>query len=137
MLVLPTATYRAAAFLRAAQALSLQCVVASDQAPTLAGLMEGRVLTLNLGSFDEAADSAAAFAGRWPVDAVVGVDEASVLTAAHIAARLRVGGNTVDAVAATRDKRRMRSLLMHAAVRRPRWDCRAWSSPSTWRRVAG
>lgn len=119
MLVLPTATYRATAFLRAAEGLGLQCVVASDEAPTLAGLMEGRVLTLNLGSFDEAAERAAAFAERWPVDAVVGVDEASVLAAAHIAARLGVGGNPVDAVAATRDKRRMRSLLADAAVRQP------------------
>ena len=81
--------------------------------------MQGRVLTVTLGSLEEASERAAAFAERWPVDAVVGVDEASVLIAAHIAARLRVRGNPVDAVAATRDKRRMRSLLADAAVRQP------------------
>ena len=48
MLVLPTETYRATAFLRAAEALGLEVVVASNEAPTLAALMEGRVLTLDL-----------------------------------------------------------------------------------------
>ena len=63
MLVLPTETYRATAFLRAAEALSLDVVVASNEAPTLARLMEGRVLTLDLGHPDESADLAAAFDG--------------------------------------------------------------------------
>jgi biotin carboxylase len=121
MLIIPTATYRATAFLRAADALRVECVVASDEAPTLVALMEGRMLTLDLGHPEEAADRAEVFAQRWPVDAVVGVDEASVLAAAHIAARLSVNRNPVEAVAATRDKRRLRTLLDRAAVRQPRW----------------
>ena len=121
MLILPTATYRATAFLRAAGALGLQCVVASDEAPALAALMDGRVLTLDLGHPEEAADRAAAFVQKWPVDAVVGVDEASVLTAAHIATRLGVARNPLEAVAATRDKRRLRALLAAASVAQPRW----------------
>ena len=121
MLILPTATYRAGAFLRAAERQGIECVVASEEAPTLARLMEGRVLTLDLGNPGEAADAAAAFAEHRPVDAVVGVDEASVLTAAHVAARIGVGRNPVAAVAATRDKRRMRTLLAGAAVAQPAW----------------
>jgi biotin carboxylase len=121
MLILPTATYRATAFLRAAEALGVQCVVASDEPPTLAALMDGRVLTLDLGHPDEAADRAAAFVQKWPVDAVVGVDEASVLAAAHIATRLGVARNPLEAVAATRDKRRLRALLAAASVTQPRW----------------
>jgi biotin carboxylase len=121
MLILPTATYRATAFLRAANGLGVECVVASDEAPTLAGLMEGRVLTLDLGRPDEAAERAAAFADRWPVDAVLAVDEASVLTAAHIAERLSMARNPSGAVAATRDKRRLRALLGAAGIPQPRW----------------
>jgi biotin carboxylase len=121
MLVLPTATYRATAFLRAAGALGVESVVASDEAPTLATRMEGRVLTLDLGTPAESAERAAVFAERWPVDAVIGVDEASVLTAAHVATRLGFAGNPVEAVAATRDKRRMRGLLDAAALAQPRW----------------
>jgi biotin carboxylase len=121
MLVLPTATYRASAFLRAVEALGIECVIASDEAPTLAGLMTGRVLVLDLGRPEEAAGSAMAFAHRWPVDAVVGVDEASVVTAAHIAAALGVVHNPVAAVAATRDKRQLRTLLAAAGVPQPAW----------------
>jgi biotin carboxylase len=121
MLVLPTATYRASAFLRAADALGLECIVASEEAPTLAALMEDRVLTLDLGDPEEAAVRAATFAERSPVDAVIGVDEASVLTAAHVADRLGLARNPVEAVAATRDKRRLRALLDAAGVRQPRW----------------
>jgi biotin carboxylase len=121
LLVLPTATYRATAFLRAAAALGIECVIASDEAPTLAALMEGQVLTLDLGRPGEAAERAAAFARRWPVDAVVGVDEAAVLTAAHIAVRLGLATNPLAAVATTRDKRRLRAVLDEAGVAQPRW----------------
>src|SRR5437879_5591458 len=121
LLVLPTGTYRATAFLRAAERLGLEVVVASEEAPTLAGMMQGRVLTLDLGDPAEAAERAAEFSGRHPVDAVVGVDEAAVLTAAHVAERLGLRASPVDAVAATRDKRLMRSRLAAAGVRQPRF----------------
>jgi biotin carboxylase len=121
MLVLPTATYRATAFLRAAEGLGLECVVASDEAPTLAALMRGRVLTLDLGDPEDAAVRAATFAEQWPVDAIIGVDEASVLTAAHLATALGIARNPIEAVGATRDKRRLRARLDEASVRQPRW----------------
>jgi biotin carboxylase len=121
LLVLPTATYRASAFLNAVDALGIDCVIASDEAPTLAGLMTGRVLALDLGRPDKAAETAVAFARQWPIDAVVGVDEASVLSAAHIAAALGMVHNPVAAVAATRDKRRLRALLAAGGVPQPGW----------------
>jgi hypothetical protein len=84
--------------------------------------MDGRVITLDLHHPEEAADRAAAFHERWPVDAVVGVDEASVVTAAHIAERLNVERrNPVAAVEATRDKRLMRRCLAGAGVHQPRF----------------
>ncbi len=121
MLVLPTATYRATAFLRAAADLDLEVVVASNEAPTLAALMEGRVLTLDLQRPGESADRAMEFSARWPVDAVVGVDEASVVTAANIAERLGITlHNPVSAVEATRDKRLLRRRLTAAGLAQPR-----------------
>jgi biotin carboxylase len=120
MLVLPTETYRATAFLRAAEKLGLDIVVASNEAPTLASLMDGHVLTLDLRRPDESADRAAAFAAKWPVDAVIGVDESSVVTAAHVAQRLGTPRrNQVASVEATRDKREMRGRLTAAGVRQP------------------
>jgi biotin carboxylase len=121
MLILPTETYRATAFLRAAEELRLQVVVASNEAPTLATLMEGRVLTLDLHRPAESAGRAAEFAARRPIDAVVGVDEGSVITAANIAARLGVKQrNPIESVAATRDKRLLRRRLTAAGMVQPR-----------------
>jgi biotin carboxylase len=120
MLVLPTETYRATAFLRAAASLGLDVVVASNEAPTLATLMRGHVLTLDLHAPSDSADRASEFDAEWPVDAVVGVDEASVITAAHIAERLQVKRrNSVAAVQATRDKRLLRQRLTEAGLPQP------------------
>ncbi|MHB8488406.1 MAG: ATP-grasp domain-containing protein [Candidatus Dormibacteria bacterium] len=120
MLVLPTETYRATAFLQAAETLGLAVVVASNEAPTLAALMEGRVLTLDLRHPAESAERAALFARRWPVDAVVGVDEGSVVTAAAIAERLDMRRrNPVQSVKATRDKRLLRNCLAGAGLPQP------------------
>jgi biotin carboxylase len=122
MLVLPTETYRATAFLRAAAVLGLDVVVASNEAPTLATLMRGHVLTLDLHAPSESRDRATEFHAQWPVDAVVGVDEASVITAAHVAERLQTPRrNPVAAVAATRDKRLLRQRLTDAGLPQPRF----------------
>jgi len=120
MLILPTETYRATAFLRAAEELTLDIVVASNEAPTLAALMEGRVLTLDLGRPMESAERAAEFARRWPIDAVVGVDEGSVVTAAAVARRIGTPRrNPVEAVQATRDKRLLRRCLTGCGLAQP------------------
>ena len=120
MLILPTETYRATPFLRAAEELHLDVVVASNEAPTLATLMEGRVLTLDLRRPEDLADRAEAFANRWPIDAVVGVDEGSVVTAATVAERLRtLRRNPLAAVQATRDKRLLRTVLSATPLTQP------------------
>jgi hypothetical protein len=122
MLILPTETYRATAFLRAAEELHLDVVVASNEAPTLATLMDGHVLTLDLRHPEESADRAAAFAVRWPIDAVVGVDEGSVVTAATVAERLgTTHRNPVGAVQATRDKRLLRKVLAGTLLAQPQF----------------
>jgi biotin carboxylase len=122
MLILPTETYRATAFLQAAGVLGVEVVVASNEAPTLAALMDGRVLTLDLSHPDESAERALAFAEQWPIDAVVGVDEGSVVTAATIDERLgTTQRNPIAAVEATRDKRRLRKCLTGSGLRQPRY----------------
>ena len=109
MLILPTATYRATAFLRAAAVLGLEAVVASEEAPTLVALMEGHVLTVDLRDPGQAAERAAAFAQSWPVDSVIGVDEASVITAVTIATRTQASVEPLGSLASTFRYARIRS----------------------------
>lgn len=117
VLVLPTSTYRAADFLDAAAALGAEVVVASEQAQAMAATMGNRAVHIDL--CDPSA-AARAIAGAAPgVDAVVGVDEQGVLVAAEAAALLGLAHNPVAAVAATRDKVRMREVLTAAGLLQP------------------
>jgi biotin carboxylase len=122
LLLLPTRTYRAAAFLEAAARLGLDVVVGSDEGSSLGHLMAGRQLVVDLGRPAEAAERAAELARAHPLDGVVGVDEAAVTAAAAVAARLGLRHSPPGAVAATRDKRRLRAALASAGVPQPAWE---------------
>jgi biotin carboxylase len=116
LLLLPTATYRAADFLTAARALGAEVVVASERRLVSMG---GAQLTLDLRRPESAAESIAALAEEKPLDAVVAVDDQGVRVAALAAARLGLPGNPPEAAAATRDKAAMRRALAAAGVPQP------------------
>jgi biotin carboxylase len=118
LLVLPTSTYRASDFLDAARSLGVEVVVASEEAQTMAATMGDRAVQIDLCDPGLAAKTISS-ASRRP-DAVVGVDEQGVLVAAMAAEQLGLAHNPPDAVAATRDKARMRSLLSAAGLAQPR-----------------
>lgn len=115
--MLPTSTYRAGDFVQAAASLGIDVVVAADEATPLLG---ERAVALDLNG-SSAAEAVADLDARLPVDAVVGVDDASVVAAAHAAERLGLPHNPVSAVEATRDKRLLRERLDLAEVAQPAW----------------
>jgi biotin carboxylase len=117
VLVLPTSTYRAADFVEAAAALGATVVVASDHEQLLAAT--DRSLTVDLHDPAGTALAVADLDGRAPIDAVVAVDDQGVLVAAEAAARLGLPHNPPEAVAATRDKVKLRHALGRAEVRQP------------------
>lgn len=122
LLLLPTATYRAPDFVRAATALGVDVVVASEEAQALAGEMGGRALVVPFDDPERAADVIVDAARVAPVDAVVAVDEPGVMPAALAAARLGLSHNPPEAVAATRDKAVLRRRLAAAGVPQPRFE---------------
>src|SRR3954468_1560817 len=101
LLVLPTATYRAADFLSAARTLGAEVVVASERRLVSIGDAQ---LRLDLRRPEAAAEAIAAVAAQRPLDAVVAVDDQGVRVAALAAERLGLPGNRLQAVAATRGK---------------------------------
>jgi biotin carboxylase len=119
LLLLPTSTYRAADFLRAAAEVGAEVVVASERCQTLAPLMGHRALTVPLRRPEKAADRIVALAERAPLDAVVAVDDQGVLVAAQAAARLGLAHNPPEAIAATRDKATLRRRLAAAGIQQP------------------
>src|ERR1700694_2711079 len=121
LLLLPSTTYRTAAFVAAARQIGAELTVASEQPSTLESANPAGLLTLDLQNPGHAADQAHDFARRPPIAAVVGVDDDTAVVAAHVAERLRLKGNPVPAAIAARDKHRQRELLAAAAVPIPRF----------------
>jgi len=116
LLLLPSTTYRTAAFVEAARRIGAELTVASDRPSTFEAANPAGLLTLDFQQPECAADEALAFAHQHPLDAVVGVDDDSVVVATAVAARLRLKGNALTAAVAARDKHRQRQLLAAAQV---------------------
>src|SRR2546427_4024743 len=121
LLLLPTTTYRAEAFLEAARKLKLDVVVGSKRAAMLDDLGDALFLPLNLHDLDEAVRSVVEFARATPIDVVVGVDDHTTVVATAISAALGLPHNPVSAVTAARNKHRMRELLSMQGVPVPRF----------------
>jgi biotin carboxylase len=119
LLLLPTSTYRAPDFVRAAARLGVEVVVGSEEQQALAGDMGDRAVVVPLGDPEAAADVIVALDRRAAVDAVVAVDDQGVLVAAAAGERLGFPHNPPAAVAATRDKAAMRRALGAAEVPQP------------------
>jgi biotin carboxylase len=119
LLVLPTTTYRAADFLRAAAAVGASVVVATEDEPPL---LAERAVRVDLNEPEAAARAMVERDDALPIDAVVAVDDRGVVPAAHAAALLGLPHNPPDAVEATRDKSRMRTRLAAAEVAQPEFE---------------
>lgn len=117
LLVLPTTTYRAGAFLDAARRLGVEAVVASERP----GPLGGGQLVVDLAGGAGAA-SLADLEQLGPIHAVVGVDEASVMAASEIAEQLGVLGNPRPAARLTRDKGALRRHLADSGLPQPRFQ---------------
>jgi biotin carboxylase len=129
LLILPSATYRAHDFTRAASDLGAELVVASDRRQAMSAFLGDRALVLPLSRPEEAADRVVAHAARLPIDAVVAVDDQGVRTAALAAERLGLKTSAPDAVARTRDKAAMRAALEAAGVPQPAFRFAGGAAP--------
>src|SRR6267154_4309453 len=121
LLLLPTATYRTAAFVEAARRLGVDLTVASERPSTFQDANPRGLLTLHLSDPARAAAEARAFAQEHPLQGVVGVDDDTAVVAAAIAGELGLVGNDVAAARAARDKHEQRTLLAAAGVPVPRF----------------
>ena len=121
LLLLPTATYRAAAFVEAARQVGVDLTVASERPSTFQDANPTGLLTLDLSHAAHAADQARAFARVHPLGGVAAVDDDTAVVAAAIAGALDLRGNPLAAAEAARDKYEQRRLLAAARVPVPRF----------------
>ncbi len=130
LLLLPTATYRATAFVEAARAAGADLTVASEEPSTFEDAEPANLVTLDLSNPDRAAAQARDFARKYPLDGVLGVDDDTAVVAAAIATRLTLSGNPERAALAARDKHLQRLTLAQAGVRVPAFALHMLAEPA-------
>ena len=104
-------TYRASAYLTAAERAGLTVAVGTDRPDVLADMNPGGSLALNFHLPKKSADDIKAFAAGFPVDAIVAVDDDTVIAGAMAAEALGLPSHTVEAARATRSKYELRKIL--------------------------
>jgi len=112
------ATYRAGAFVTAAERLGLDVVPGLDLPEPLAGRWQV-TLGLDYNDPEEAARRVAAFAAEHPVAAILAVDDGATLVAARAAALAGLPHNEPASALAARDKLVMRERLAAGGVPAP------------------
>ncbi len=121
LLLAPVTSYRVADFPAAARRLDLDVAVGCDRRQALEQFSAGRTLTVDFGSLDRGLRQVLDYAARHPLQAVVGIDEETTLLAAAAGKALGLPHNPPQAVAATRDKHRLRQALAQAGLPGPRF----------------
>lgn len=119
LLLLPTTTYRATDFIAAAERLKVDIVAASEKPNTMLRHHPDRFLTLNFGSPDSCARAVRSFHSRYPIDAVIPVDDETAVAAAAIGAALSLKHNSVESAQAARDKYALAELLRKHSIQAP------------------
>jgi biotin carboxylase len=123
LLLVPTTSYRTDDFLEAAGYLDVDLTVASEQAGTLNRRNPAGLLALSFARPELAATQVRRFAERYPVAAVVGVDDATAPLAAVLAKALGLPHNPPRAVLAAKDKFATRQITGEAGLLSPWFGC--------------
>jgi biotin carboxylase len=119
LLLVPTTTYRTEDFVEAAGRLDVDLVVAAEKPNALAEAVPERLLTLPFKDPAASVRQVSDYARRYPIAAVVPVDDATTVVGAAIGQALGLRANPMAAVSATRNKLAMREALGRAGVLQP------------------
>ena len=120
LLLVPTTSYRVGDFLDAAQRLGAEVAVGSDQSQLLES--HGRTVSVDFRDLDEGVRQIVAYAGRYPLVAIVPTDEETTLLAALASRALGLPHNTPGAVEAAGNKFRFRTVLANSGLKAPRFS---------------
>lgn len=134
LLLTKVSSYRAPAFMAAAERLGIEVVQVVDAPQSLAGTRPDR-LALDFSRPEEAVEAMMAFAREKPVAAILAVDDSGSLLAARASAALGLPHNDPQAAEAARDKYVMRRLLAPAGVPVPAFQ--RFSTADDPGRIAG
>src|SRR5690349_6324281 len=98
LLLLPTTTYRTKAYIDAALKLGVEVVAASEIPSTLTTKTPEALLTLSFFEPEKAMQQAQDSASRFPIDAIIPVDDDTAVVGGFIGRALGLNHNPVAAV---------------------------------------
>ncbi len=111
LLLMTVNTYRASAYMAAAEKAGVRVSVGTDRPDILGALNPGGSLTLDFHAPDKAVKAIADFVKEYPVDAVISVDDDTVIAGAMAAEALDLPAHTVEGARTTRSKYELRKVL--------------------------
>ena len=119
LLLIPSSSYRASAYVEAARRLEVELTVGSDFRHALDRGAGGRTLTLVFTPTGDGVARILEYVRHYPVHAVIGTDDETSVLAAAAARALHLPHNSPESVAAARDKHRFRQALARGGLRSP------------------
>ena len=122
LLLLPTTSYRTADFMDAARRMEIDVVVGSDLPQVLEAQAPGKALSLDFRDPERAVRDITMFSDRFPLDAVIPVDDDTAVVGASASKTLGLPHNALESVLAVRDKHRFRQSLAEAGLPSPRFE---------------
>ncbi len=128
LLLLGARTYRAPAFIAAAENLGIEVIKAIDMDPKLAEYWD-YPLGLQFSNPQQASQAIVEFANKNPIGAILSVDDSGSVIAALASKSLGLPHNGPAAALAARDKYQMRELLAADQVPSPRHSLHYFSQP--------
>jgi biotin carboxylase len=108
--------YQSRSFADAARHLGVEVLFGTDRCRRVENLWGDAALPLHFENPASAAEAIASHAAHSPIDAVLALGDHPTLTAAHVAARLGLTGNSVEAVENCGTKLRQRQVLQAAGL---------------------
>ena len=119
LLLIPTTSYRVSDFLEAAHRLDVEVTVGSNRRQVLEKYARGRTVTLNFRDLEKGTRQIVDYARRYPLKAIVAVDEEPTVLAAKASMALGLPHNLPGSVEAATNKHRFRTALAEAGLPSP------------------
>jgi hypothetical protein len=119
LLLVPTTSYRISDFLGAARRLDVEVTVGSNRRQVLEKFSPGRTVTLDVRNSEKGTKQIIDFARRYPLQAIVAVDEDTTVLAAKASEALGLPHNSPSSVGAAANKYRFRTVLAEAGLPSP------------------
>ncbi len=119
LLLIPTMSYRVRDFLRAAHRLGVQVAVGSNVAQVLEQYSDGGTVTLAFGELERGVTQILAYDQRYPLTAIVGVDDETILLAAAASQALNLPHNSPLSVSLSSNKFRFREAIAASGLPSP------------------